>query len=163
MGKPTGIEAASLLSVAFALLEAGERTGDPAFLRRAVSTAYYAMFHCLARTCADRLVRDGSLSLREAAWRRAYRSLEHAHARRQCSNEAALAELPDGIRRFGRGFIMLHGSRRKADYDTAARFKAQVVRQQLRIAAELVHLLEKTPADDQREFAALVLLPTRRT
>lgn len=27
-----------------------------AHLRRAVSTAYYALFHCLARCCADTLV-----------------------------------------------------------------------------------------------------------
>ena len=44
-----------LLQMAIGLAEAN--TGRPrrADLCRAVSTAYYAMFHCLAHTCADSL------------------------------------------------------------------------------------------------------------
>ena len=51
-------------------------------LRRAVSTAYYAMFHALASRNADCLVGTPHDSLTEHAWARIYRGLNHSTARR---------------------------------------------------------------------------------
>ncbi len=163
MSRTSGLEAAQLLSVAFALLEAGRRSGDEAFLRRAVSTAYYALFHCLARMCADRLIRDGGSRFRATAWKQVYRSLEHGHARRQCSNRRGLAQYPEALRRFAVGFTGLQDLRHAADYDPNLVLVMPEVRRQIQLAARLVRTLEEAPGDDQRDFAAHVLFPARRS
>ena len=49
-------------------------------LRRAVSTAYYALFHCLAGCCADLLVGDPGANRSLSAWNQTYRGLQHAFA-----------------------------------------------------------------------------------
>ena len=49
-------------------------------LKRAVSTAYYALFHTLAQTCADHLIGTG-LRRNNPAWSQVYRSLEHGFGR----------------------------------------------------------------------------------
>ncbi len=45
------------------------------FRRRAVSTAYYAVFHALARLCADELIGKNGRSSRD--YERVYRALDH--------------------------------------------------------------------------------------
>ena len=65
--------------------------GDPhsdarvglARLRKAVSVAYYAMFHALAQNNADRLVGETDADRETDAWHRTYRALEHRAAYRQ--------------------------------------------------------------------------------
>ena len=49
------MEPGYLLQIATDLAEINIRRPRRADLCRAVSTAYYALFHCLARTCADSL------------------------------------------------------------------------------------------------------------
>ena len=48
-----------------------------ASLRRAISTAYYAVFHSLARIAADLIVGTD----RNEAWHQAHRALEHGSAK----------------------------------------------------------------------------------
>ena len=75
-----------------------ERQDD---LRRAVSTAYYAMFHALANSNANALV--GAPTNNDAmAWNRAYRALEHGDARRRFRHAGHMEPFPQscqGIRR----------------------------------------------------------------
>ena len=54
----------------------------PDSLRRAVSAAYYAMFHALASSNAECLVGVPHDQLTEHAWSRTYRGLNHNSARR---------------------------------------------------------------------------------
>ena len=54
----------------------------PDSLRRAVSTAYYAVFHALANSNADCLIGVPTSPLLEHAWDRARRGLDHTPARR---------------------------------------------------------------------------------
>ena len=67
-------EPAELIEVARHLVERGTAES----LRRAVSTAYYALFHCLAAHAADRFVGAGDTS---AAYTMVYRSLDHTRMR----------------------------------------------------------------------------------
>ena len=71
-----------LIATARGLAEGDPRRPSQANLRRAVSTAYYAMFHCLAGTAADLLI-GGS---RSEAWHQVYRALEHGSAKGACRN-----------------------------------------------------------------------------
>lgn len=67
---------------------AGANPGQPrstqADLRRTVSTAYYALFHCLAGAAADLLAGRAS---RGSDWDQVYRALEHGKARRACQQQ----------------------------------------------------------------------------
>ena len=71
-----------LLQIAADLAEINPRRPRRADLCRAISTAYYAMFHCLAHTCADRLAgRAGTVGNRPM-WRRVYRTPDQKNRRK---------------------------------------------------------------------------------
>lgn len=97
-------------------------------LCRAVSAAYYAMFHALAQCCAD-LLAGGSPSHRDPeAWRQTYRALDHGLARSQCSNLAAMRRFPPEIRLFAEVFVAMQRERQDADYDPVMTFsRSQVI------------------------------------
>ena len=106
MRPPDLIEAARVL--------AESAPGDPmqARLRRAVSTAYYAVFHCLAATAADLFIGRQ----RTPAWHRVYRALEHGRARSACREAQTTPNYPEEIRYFAKRFVALQKARQQADY-----------------------------------------------
>ena len=97
----------------------GGNRGRPrqAELRRAVSAAYYALFHALAHCCANRLAGSGRA---EASWIQTYRALEHRHARNQCNDQSAMSVFPAGIQDFGKIFVLMQRQRQQADYSASA-------------------------------------------
>ena len=94
------------------LMEAGRAPPAQARLRRAVSTAYYAMFHCLAASAADLFIGTE----RSPAWQRAYRALEHGKARTACRQVWTRREFPAEIRDSAEAFVELQRARQQADY-----------------------------------------------
>ena len=50
-------------------------------LRRAISTAYYAVFHTLAASNAELIAGQPQSSVSAYAWERVYRRLDHGRAR----------------------------------------------------------------------------------
>ena len=107
---------ASLTMVAL-LLEASdalikERPRSSTFRRRAVGTAYYAVFHSLAKLCADTLLQSADRDTEEYA--RIYRALEHG------SLKAAFGKEPlrdrETLRRIGDIVVALQSERHRADY-----------------------------------------------
>ena len=130
-------------------------------LQRAVSDTYYAIFHTLATCCADMLIGTGYLARRRPEWRQIYRALEHGYARRQCSNNAALAEYPTVIRRFARHFSDTQRLRHLADYDPDATFVREDVLQIIDEAERIIAEFNDAPADRRRAFAVHVLFRTR--
>ena len=65
------------LIAASRLLASGQPTQEA--LRRAVSTAYYAMFHTLSASNAD-LIEGPRTQANQATWSATYRSLRHTRA-----------------------------------------------------------------------------------
>ena len=63
--------------------EHGERRGRPqqTRLRKAVSAAYYAMFHALRASNADTLIGGSPQFRRLPAWTLTYRALDHGFAK----------------------------------------------------------------------------------
>jgi hypothetical protein len=78
-----------LIVTARRLARANPNRPRQADLRRAVSTAYYAVFHALARQCADRFVGTGHNRSRPA-WQQVYRALDHGFAKNACFQAANL-------------------------------------------------------------------------
>ena len=148
-----------LLQIATDLAEVNPRRPRRADLCRAVSTAYYAMFHCLARTCADRLAgRAGTVGSR-SMWRRVYRAPDHRQAKRRCENMSS--SFPDEVREFGHVFSVLQNKRHLADYDPDYRVGKSEVIADIHRARTAIDRFLATPANVRRDFALHVLTKVR--
>lgn len=147
-----------LLEAARGMTELSARRPTQVSLRRAVSTAYYAMFHCLASAAANVLVGRG----RSPAWHRVYRALEHGMARSACENKRALEALPPEVRGFADTFVMLQKARQRADYalDKGVYRKSDVLGD-IASAATAISQFEQADTRHRREFATQMLFRQR--
>ena len=95
------------------------QSADPpptqADLRRAISTAYYAVFHTLAASNAELIAGQPQSSMSAYAWERVYRRLDHGRARNNL--RAVLNLLSPSGEFFASTFIELQDLRQEADYD----------------------------------------------
>ena len=76
-GRP---ESKGLIVTARKLAHASTQKPRQADLKRAISTAYYALFHAMAKNAADLLVGVGS-NRPDKAWTQTYRALQHGMPR----------------------------------------------------------------------------------
>ncbi len=76
-------------------------------IRRAVSTTYYALFHCLATSNANMLVGGPGARRSQPAWRQTYRALQHGTARQRCEHQGIIIKFPDEIQDFAERFAEL--------------------------------------------------------
>ena len=141
----------------------GGRQGRPrrAELRRAVSAAYYAMFHALPLSCANLLAGSTRANRSQPAWRQVYRALEHSHAKNQCNSPSVMSRFPAEIRNFGQLFILMQVRRHSADYDPDARFSRFEVTRLIEETDRTITGFKRAPRADQRAFALYVLLRSR--
>ena len=167
--KPTPRGAVSprdLIGVARHLVTRGvsEGMGRPrqAELRRAVSAAYYALFHALALSCATTLVGSAPRVRGQLAWRRAYRALEHGHARAQCENRSGMVTFPTDLQVLGRQFVDTQQQRHRADYDPLVSFSRSEVLNLITETESVIARFENTSASHRRPFAIHVLLRPAR-
>lgn len=130
-------------------------------LRRAVSAAYYAMFHCLALCCADTLAGKTKAGRSRQAWLQAYRALDHRDARNRC-NDSRISEFPDSIREFARHFVIMQRLRHNADYNPMEKFALSEVVQGIDATDGIIGEFRRTPTNDRRAFAIHVLFRNRQ-
>ena len=129
-------------------------------LRRAVSTTYYALFHCLADCCANMLAGNAQDNRSSPAWRQTYRALQHTTARRRCLR-ATINRFPSAIRNFAKLFVSMQMKRHSADYDPDAAFLKSDVIQYIDEAEDAIKQFNSAPRADRRAFAIYVLLDIR--
>ena len=128
MRQSSALRPLDLLSVARALVEVEKHRPSAAFLRRAASTTYYAMFHCLAETSADLLAGSDRSSRRAEAWRQVYRSLNHNDIRTRCQATDKLKRFSIPVQTFMTTTLEFQDKRHEADYNPHQRFvKSEVV------------------------------------
>ena len=139
----------------------GSRRPRQANLRRAISTAYYAMFHCLAHCCATTLVGGPNADRSEPAWRQVYRALEHGLAGNNCRNKSLLSEFPQEVQDFANAFVSMQAKRHLADYDPFARFAKSEVQREIAAARSMLEAFQSVPVKHRRAFAVYVLFRTR--
>lgn len=149
-----------LLNTARGLAKVGPRRPTQANLRRATSTAYYAMFHCLASSSADLLI--GKTRRRSLAWHQVYRGLEHGTARKACQHRKALESLPPAILDFAEKFVDLQQKRQRADYalDSGPYRKSDVLAD-ITTAESAIRQFEQADVEARRSLATNVLFRQR--
>ena len=147
-----------LIDAARTLAESGRGRPTQARLRRAESTAYYALFHTLAASAANLFIGKR----RNPAWHRAYRALEHGRAKSACRQAQNMREFPAGIRNFAAVFVVSQIERQKADYalDADAYRKSDVLGHIISIELAISRF-ERADIEARRSFAAHVLFKQR--
>ena len=88
-------------------------------LRRAVSTAYYAMFHALATSNADLIV-GTKVQVNQSNWIATYRSLRHFRAENPLHGWPHLFSLP--VQNFAVVIGSIKTERENADYNPVVNF-----------------------------------------
>ena len=131
-------------------------------LRRALSTAYYAMFHCLAGVAANLFI-GGK---RNPAWHRVHRALGHGMIKKACQNKKAMAGFgfPPGIHYFAEKFVELQEIRQRADYaldDNPQAYYETRVLALITSAESAIKRLEQADVQHRRNFVAYVLFKAR--
>ena len=130
-------------------------------LCRAVSSAYYAMFHTLARCGADLLAGATRPARSQPAWAQTYRALEHGHALNQCRNRAVVDRFPSAIRDFARHFVETQRYRHHADYTPTTNFVRSWVMALIEQTEQIINRFNNVPVRDRRAFAIYVLFRLR--
>lgn len=90
------------------------REKSVALRRRAVSTAYYAVFHALAKSCAGTLL--SSIDRNSDAYERVYRALDHGPLKSAFIASASPLRDRAPLQKIGEVVIQLQSERHRADY-----------------------------------------------
>ena len=142
----------------------GRARGRPrqAELLRAISTAYYALFHNLASCGANHLIGSTPSRRSSGAWRQTYRALDHGRAKQQCtSNPAILQRFPQEIQDFAAQFIKMQGRRHLADYDPFETVTRSEVLQLIEETKTAIVRFDAGNRPDRAAFSAFVLFRSR--
>lgn len=129
-----------------------------AYLRRSLSTSYYAVFHALAKLCADELI--GVTRAKTNPWRQVYRALEHGLAK-NALNQNVVQSLDPAAKIFADAFIDLQEKRHTADYDPKFRVGRKVTRGYIQQAKKAIAALDGLNSEQRRVMATAVLLKSR--
>ena len=157
------MRALDFIQTARDLVESGRR-GRPreTNLRRASSAAYYAMFHCIAESCANTLAGATRASRSQQAWRQSYRALNHSSIRRR-SGRREFGRFPSEIQNFAELFISMQAKRHTADYDPYPDFqftKSEAL-DDISKAEHAIIRFGKVARSDRRAFAIYLMLDIR--
>ncbi len=141
---------------------AGERdSATQTELRRAVSCAYYAMFHTLALSNANTLIGASPADQQRWAWQQTYRAADHRPTRNKLSSASQGGRFPGAIRRFGVAFADVQRARHSADYDPHSEFSATDVTDLIDRAETTIANFNQTPDDIRRDLAIHILTNVR--
>ena len=139
------------------------RKGQPrqSDLKRALSTAYYAMFHALCRNSADSFVGGTITNRSQSAWTQAYRAVEHGFAKNQCRNSLVMDKFPIDIQGFADAFTTLQETRHMADYDPTLKLTRSYVLTEIDTSEVAIKKLQKSNIKDRRSFAVWTVMKKR--
>jgi uncharacterized protein (UPF0332 family) len=154
------VQPLDLLDVAESLIAGRSRPKD-ANLRRAHSSVYYALFHTLAKDCADLFLGGYGAARGQRAWKQTYRALDHGRAKKACIH-GKIKDFPDSIRDFANIFAQMQDKRHGADYDPLAKLTKSEVQADILLARLTIQDYRATQAMDRRAFCAWVLFQDRK-
>ena len=153
-----------LIAIARQLAVGSGRPGRPrqTDLCRAISAAYYALFHTLAQCGADLIAGATRAGRSQPAWEQTYRALDHGHAMNQCRNRSVMRQFPQDVQQFGNHFAEMQRYRHYADYAPATDFDRFRVVRLVDQTHQIISQFNSVTVRDRRAFAIYVLFRTRR-
>lgn len=164
------ISAHDLLMHADDLVSAGRRgTAQHISLRRAVSAAYYGLFHYLLTDATDGLI--GKTKRSNAAYSLIYRSFEHRKMRDRATRainlpqklraSLGIANFSMPIRYGAAAFVQLQAERHRADYDPNYKLSADTARTQISLARDAITAFSTAAKEEYELFLVLLLFDPR--
>ena len=152
----------NLIQAAKDLVESAD-ADDPhnSHFRRAISTAYYALFHCLAESSANLLAGEHPANRSQRAWRQTYRALNHGAVRNRGARREFKTEFPQEIQDFAEVFVEARGRRNRADYDPTEPFSKLDAQHAINDAENAINDFMSIDSGEKRNFALYLLLPIR--
>lgn len=128
--------------------------------RRAVSTAYYAVFHALASLCAAELLGSSAATRKTTEYERVYRALDHGSLKTAFKSDP-LKKHPR-LKPIGERVVELQSERTRADYLPGGRLynEAECARL-VQSAKSAVELIQQLPAADRRTLAVYLIFKNR--
>lgn len=148
-----------LIATARRLTRGHTRRPHQSDLRRAISTAYYALFHAVSEEAANLLV--GARFNGQPAWIQVYRSLNHGAAKTACGEIRKSITAP-GLKLCADSFIDLQEQRHTADYDPTYRPSLADALDAIGKADAAIKSLKACPKGDRRVFVTHLILSKRR-
>lgn len=131
---------------------------NAAVKRRAVSTAYYAVFHAVAEMCAREML--GGAKADSYEFERVYRALEHGSLK-SVFNTPPLNSSPS-FRAIGTLVAQLQSERHRSDYLPMRRlYTVKTCAQHLASARLAITLLEGLGKEDRKTLAVTLLFKNR--
>jgi hypothetical protein len=137
---------------------------DQGKLRRAVSTAYYALFHKIIERSADQIVGVTAAVPLRSLISRAFghgtmKELAERLGRNQAPKnlQALIQTVPRDLADVANAFVELQAERHRADYDLARPFRKAEVVQLLQLAEHAIGILDGQLSTELRHF--LIVLP----
>ena len=140
-------------------------------LRRAISAAYYAVFHAVLTAVADELV--GKTKRNSPEYRLAYRSLNHRRLRELCDDVrkstpspkiaayAPIGGFGSEIRALATAVVELQQKRHDADYDPRDRVKTADALLAIRTGRSSVDRLARAGEIERKRFLTLLMFEPR--
>lgn len=142
------------------LANASPKRPRQADLKRAISTAYYALFHAMAKDASDMLVGVGP-DRPDKAWSHTYRAVQHGEAKSACK-EVRNLNFPNTIKSCADAFVVLQQKRHDADYDPDYRVRRADALSAIQQAEDAIRDLRNSTKRDRRAFAVQILLKKRK-
>jgi len=149
--------AEGLIETARSLVHADKAEHSQADVRCAISTAYFAMYHALARMSANGLVGSDRTTRANKAWVEVYRGLAHGVCKDSCKKAVKIA-FPEELKFFASNFVTLQTCRKRADYDPVCRPSVDEASQLIEVAALSIELLGGVDDASKTAFATWVLI-----
>ena len=153
------IDPQELILTCYKLVSQTASTPSEADMRRAISTAYYAVFHTLAASNAELIAGQPLSGVSAYAWDRVYRRLDHGRARNNL--RTILDQLSQPGRHFAETFIDLQDRRQEADYDPNATIVRSRTLNIIARADAAIRNFRHLPEEERRLLAAQSLFDIR--
>ena len=129
--------------------------------RRAISTAYYALFHCLAESSANLLAGEDPANRSRRAWRQTYRALNHGAVKNRSNRREFKTEFPHEVQDFAEIFVEVRDKRNRADYDPTVSLSKLDAQRAIDDAEDAINNFMSIDSGERRNFALYLLLPIR--
>jgi hypothetical protein len=149
-----------LLDQASRLSKAQARRPRGADLRRAISAAYYAVFHAVVCAAADSVVTVDKRATEQ--YIRVYRSVNHGALRKLCESvRRQNSDFGDDIRQFAAALLDLQEKRHSADYDPLFKAIRSDAILTITAARSAISQFQDAPAEERAHFLSLLLFPSK--
>lgn len=126
---------------------------------RAISTAYYAIFHALKESIATTVVNQPSNQFSANQWTRVYREGNHRRIRDSLYNNRQ--RMSNNGAYFAAEYRSLHNARIQADYNPRVSYDDQEATVWIDRAENAIQTLLQLPPDERGAIFALIILGNR--